>query len=217
MRYQPFAGLLLALPLLILAAPPAQAQGQYEFGGLALFSGYTGASVNSGPVGGTVGFQPGVAGGAFLGHTLNDRLGGEIRYLYSWNKMKLSSGGTSTDFNGQSHIINYDVLIYIPHREGRVRPYLAGGGGVKIFEGTGAEQAFQPLSNLALLTHTKETLPTVDFGAGVRIRMGGNKIFRLEFRDYITKVPNVFAASPGAKISGIMHQWTPAFGFSWTF
>ena len=217
MRKRSFPGLLLALPLLSLMALPAQAQGQYEFGGLALFSGYKGASVNSGPVGGSVGFQPGVSGGAYIGHTMNDRVGGEIRYLFSWNKLKLKSGGASTDFNGRSHIVNYDVLVYPFRPDARVRPYLAAGAGVTVFQGTGAEQAFQPLSNLALLTKTREALPTGDFGAGVRFRMSGNKIFRVEFRDYISKVPKVFEASPGASISGLLHHWTPAFGFSWTF
>ena len=44
-----------------------------------------------------------------------------------------------------------------------------------------------------------------------------NAILRIEFRDYLTKVPKVFAASPGARISGLLHQWVPAIGISWTF
>jgi hypothetical protein len=217
MKLQKFTCLSLALPLLGLAAPAAQAQEQYELGGLAVFSLYKSANVASGPTTGSVGFQPGVAGGGFIGHIMNDRLGGEIRYLYAWNKLRLKSNGESTNFNAQSHIVNYDLLIYPTSAERRWRPFVAVGGGVKVFQGTGTENFLQPLSNLALLTKTDETLPTLDFGAGVRIQMGGNKVFRIEFRDYITEVPKVFDAAPGARISGILHHWVPAFGFSWTF
>ena len=94
---------------------------------------------------------------------------------------------------------------------------MAGGGGLKFYQGTGAEQAFQPLSNLALLTKTNETLPTVDFGGGVKFHVSRRTAISVEFRDYITKVPKVFAAAPGASISGVLHQWVPAFGISWTF
>ena len=109
-------------------------------------------------------------------------------------------------------------MIYAAGRDAHIRPYFAGGGGLKYYQGTGTEQAFQPLSNLALLTRTNEALPMGDFGGGIKFRPTGRMTFRVELRDYITKVPSkVLAASPGARSSGIFHQWAPAFGVSWTF
>lgn len=207
----------LFLVLLFGLGPAAPAQQSFEIGGLVLATAYRSAEVRSGPAAGSVGFRPGPAGGAFVGQNLSDQLGGELRYLYMQNDLKLSSGGAKTTFSGRCHVINYDLLVYPTGRGARTSLYLAGGGGVKYYQGTGTEQPFQPLSNLAILTRTNEALLTVDFGGGLRIQASERVSFRAEFRDYITKVPKVFGASPGAKISGIFHQWAPAFGVSWTF
>ena len=198
-------------------AVTAQAQQSVEFGGLVLGTVYRSTGVKSGPTIGSIGFQPGPSVGAFVGQTMSNHFGGELRYLYAQNDLKLSSGGAQTTFAGRSHVVNYDLLVYAAPRRARVRPYAAFGGGVKYYQGTGTEQAFQPLSNLALLTKTSEALPTADFGGGIKIHTSRHTTFRVEFRDYITKVPKVFTASPGASISGIFHQWVPAFGISWTF
>ncbi len=202
---------------LLMVSPTAQAQRGYEIGALALATAYRNASVKSGPAIGAIGFQPGGSFGAFLGQNMSDHFGGELRYLYAQNDLKVTSGGSEAKFSGRSHAIGYDLLIFAAGRRSRIRPFAAGGGGLKYYQGTGAERSFQPLSNLAILTRTNDTLPAVDFGGGVKIQTSRHTMFRLEFRDYITKVPKVFAASPGASISGLMHQWVPAFGFSWTF
>ncbi len=204
-------------PLLLLAClglAPAQ---NFELGGLALATAYRSASVRSGPSAGSVGFSPGPSFGGLFGQSMGEHFGGEIRYLYAQNDLKLSSGGAETKFAGRSHIVNYDMLVYLSGRRARIRPYAAFGGGLKRYQGTGTEQAFQPLSNLALLTKTGETLPSADFGGGVKVHLRRNAILRIEFRDYLTRAPKVFEASPGAKISGLLHQWVPAVGISWTF
>jgi hypothetical protein len=207
--------------LLLLAAAsslpgPAQ-ENRFELGALGLFGGYRSADVKSGPVAGSVGFALGPGAGALFGQDMHEHVGGEIRYLFSKNNMKLSSGGISTEFASRSHILNYDLLIHTSGRDAHVRPFIAAGGGLKVYQGTGAEQAFQPLINLALLTRTREPLPTVDFGGGVKVRLSDGALLRVEFRDYITKVPKTFEPSPGARISGLLHHWLAAVGVSWTF
>jgi hypothetical protein len=205
------------LGIVLLGAGVRAAGQNFELGALALATAYRPAGVTSGPVAGSVGFQPGPSVGAFLGQSIGDHFGGELRYLYAQNDLKLSAAGTATTFAGRSHILHYDLLLYANGRESKLRLYAAGGGGLKIYQGTGAEQAFQPLSNLALLTKTTQSLPAVDFGGGVRIRTSRRLMVYLEFRDYLTGVPKVFAAAPGAKISGLLHQWVPAAGVSWAF
>jgi hypothetical protein len=205
------------IPLFFLVPATLLAQDRYEIGGLALVTAYRAADVNNGPAVGSVGFQPGPSAGGFLGQTMGERFGGEIRYLFGQNNLKLSAAGTEAKFSGRSHIVNYDVLVYATGRSARIRPYAAFGGGLKRYQATGTEQPFQPLSNLALLTKTSETLPTADFGGGVKVQLRRNAALRVEFRDYLTQVPRVFEPSPGARISGLLHQWVPAVGLSWTF
>ena len=85
------------------------------------------------------------------------------------SNLKLESGGTSTSFSGQTHAVYYDVLIHTGSaRESRTQIFAAVGGGMKIFQGTGKETAFQPLSQFAYLTKTHEVKPMVSFGGGVR-------------------------------------------------
>jgi hypothetical protein len=74
---------------------------------------------------------------------------------------------------------------------------------VKIYSGTGTEQAFQPLSNIALLTKTKEVKPMVSVGAGVKVSLAKSVNLRLEVHDYLTPFPqNVIAPAQGSKVSG---------------
>ncbi len=214
LRFPPMLFLISCLGL----ALPALAQQNWEAGALAVASTYRGVDVRSGSTAGRFGFQPGAAGGLFLGQSMGDRLGGELRYVFSHNSLKLKSGSTEATFAGHSHVLHYDLLYYFAKREAPVRFYLAGGGGLKTYRATGTEQAFQPLSNLGLLTRTQETTGVADFGAGVKFRVGAkNLMFRVEIRDYVTEVPKTFTSSSGATHNGLFHQWTPTLGVSWTF
>lgn len=200
-------------------APSAFAENELELGALGLISDYRSVGV-SGPGGasGQVGPGLGFSGGFVLGQNMSNRWGGEFRYLYFRNDLELSSGGQEASLGAQSHAVHYDVLYYLSDPDARVRPYVAGGGGVKHFQGTGTEDPFQPLSSLALLTKTGESKPMVDFGVGVKFRVGRRAVFRVEFRDYITGVPKeVIAAAPGAKLDGVLHHWAPLFGITWTW
>jgi hypothetical protein len=209
------AGSLLGLCLL---ASPGLAQ-QYEIGALGLISDYTSVNVANATQSGTVGPAFGFSGGFILGQMMNNRWGGEFRYIYFRNDLELKAGSGDADLGGQSHAIHYDVLYYFADPDVSVRPYVAGGFGMKYYQGTGSEDPFQPSSNLALLTKTGEVMPAADFGVGVKWRIGSKTTFRLEFRDYITGVPQkVIAAAPGAEIDGsILHHWAPFFGITWVF
>lgn len=202
------------------ALPPAAfAQKELEVGALGLISDYRAVTV-SGPGGasGKVGPGLGFSGGFVLGQNMSNRWGGEFRYLYFRNDLELSSGGQDASLGAQSHAVHYDVLYYLSDPDARVRPYVAGGGGVKHYQGTGTEDPFQPLSSLALLTKTSESKPMGDFGVGVKFRVGRRAVFRVEFRDYVTGVPkDVIAAAPGAKVDGVLHHLAPLFGVTWTW
>src|SRR6476469_7535982 len=75
----------------------------------------------------SVGFKPGFAFGVAASNEVNRWLGGEARYTYRQNDLKVSSGGTEASFGGESHVLNYDFLFHLAHRTAKVRPFFAAG------------------------------------------------------------------------------------------
>ena len=196
-------------------AIPAVAQ-QWEVGGLAGGSFYADQKVVSGATAGQVGFRPGLAVGGWVGHKSEGRLGGEIRYLFQRNDLRLASGGTTYAFASQSHLVHYDLLIHARPREDRVRPFVAIGGGLKGYIGTGTERAIQPLNSLAIFSATRQWQPMLSVGGGISWALGSRVTLRADVRDYITSVPkNVLLPAPGATISGWVHDIVPTLGISY--
>lgn len=166
----------------------------------------------------TAGFGSGIAAGVLVGQDLYSRLGGEIRYLFEQRNLQIQSGGTAARFQGQAHVVHYDLLFHTRPRKERVRPYLAAGGGVKIFRGTGAEAAYRPLMDYAYLTRTLEWKPMFSVGGGVKIQLGRRTMLRVDFRDQVTRFPTtVITPAPGLNLSGWLHDFVPTVGFGWEF
>ena len=201
-----------------LITAPLQAGENYG-GAFGVLSVYQKTSVSSPAGSGNVGPGIGGGGGFVLGQTMGtDRWGGELRYFYSKNDYELDAGSQSHSLGGQSHTVHYDVLYYLTESNANVRPFVAFGGGFRVYQGTGNEQPDAPGTQLALLTKSTQTLPTGDFGVGVRFRVGKNLFFRVEVRDFITESPDkLITPSLDADIGSILHNLTPMFGFTWIF
>ena len=166
----------------------------------------------------STGFKSGAVLGAFAGHELYEYVSGEMRYLYRFSDMKLSSGGTDFSFGGHSHAVHYDLLMFTRDRQAPVRPFAAVGGGVRYYRGTGVEHAVQPLSDFAILTKTSEVEGLLTAGGGVQVKLAPKAFLRLEFRDYITPVPKqVITPVPGAKLGGWVHDFTFLGGIGFRF
>jgi hypothetical protein len=203
--------LLVALPCLLLSQ-------HWEVGADGGYGVFRDASVTAGTASGSAGFSPGIAVGALLGNQINRLVGGEIRYTYRDDDLRVSSGSTEAKATAKSHALHYDVLIHATSKDSPVRPFLAIGAGVKLYRGTGAEPSFQPLSNLVVLSHTNEAQPLISAGGGVKIRVSPRALVRLDFRDYATPLPTSLLATPGnSKISGWMHDFVFLVGVSTTF
>ncbi len=205
------------LGLASLCAPALIAQ-KFEVGGGGGGPLYLSRPVRTPTVSANTGFDNGFAFGGWVGHDTTDRIGGEIHYLHGRNDLKLSSGGTKINFSGLSHALHYDVLVYGAPRGAKIRPFVAVGGGIKGYYGTGKESAFQPLSNLALLTRTRQWQGLATFGGGVKVAVGRHSSLRFEVLDYLTPFPkDVIAPAPGAKLGGWLHNFVPVVGLSATF
>jgi len=203
--------------LLLLAATVAVAQ-EYELGVSGGLGYSRNATVTNASGSGKAGFKSGLAAGAVAGNDLYERLSGELHYLYRVSNLKVTGGGQQADFSGEAHLIHYDLLYHAADRDARVRPFLAGGGGIKVYRGTGGEHASQPASTFALLTRTQELKPLVSAGGGVKVALSESLHLRLEIRDYITPFPKeVVAPAPGARIKGWLHDFVPTVGISVKF
>ena len=164
------------------------------------------------------GFGNGFGGGVVVGHNTSDHLGGEIRYLFQQHDLRASSGSTKVTKSGRSQAVHYDLLIYATGKQSRVRPFLAVGGGIKQYSGTGAESASQPLSSVVILTTTSQLKPLLTVGGGVKVAVSKHVGFRLEVQDYMTPFPkDVVTPVPPVKHDGWLHNIVPTVGLYFLF
>ena len=200
-----------ALPCLALAQ-------EWEVGADVGYGFLRDVSVTSGSLTGKAGFSPGQAYGALVGHQINRLVGGEIRYTYHQDDLRVSAGPPEASSTAKSHALHYDVLIHATSKGSKVRPFFAIGAGVKFYRGTGAEPSFQPWSNLVVLTHTNEAQPLISVGGGVKFAVAKWTLVRLDFRDYATPLPTSLLATPGnSKIGGWMHDFVFLVGVGTAF
>ena len=198
--------------VLTLAAAAGYAQ-QWEFGGAG-----GGGFLNSVPVSGgvgsaTAGFQTGAAVGGYVGYSQNKHFGGELRYGYLQSNLSLKSGGSTATFSGMSHVVHYDIIFKTTRNAGKVQLFAALGGGMKYFQGTGKEAAYQPLSQFGYFTKTSAVKPMASVGGGVKFAVTKNVFIRTEVRDYITAFPkDLITPAPGTKYGSILHDIVPMVG-----
>jgi hypothetical protein len=205
----------LALPLAIFTPCVAQ---QWEVGGALGYGFYRNQTVSTGTTEATAGFRPGFGFSIFGGEDLYRHIGGELRYTYRNSDLKLKSGSRDLSFAGDAHAIHYDFLFHASPKGSRIRPFLAAGGGVKIFRGTDSEAEFQPLSDLALFTRATEVKPLISVGAGIRFAISRNATLRMDIRDYISPFPKeVIVPVPPAQITGWLHNFMPMVGIGLMF
>jgi hypothetical protein len=197
-------------------AVPALAQ-RYEFGMQGGTTIYFSQQISNSRGSVDAGFSPGWTAGFTLGNNMYEHVGGEIRYSYLNNGMKLTGGSATAKFAGEAHAIHYDLLLQ-GRSSSRVRPYFAFGAGAKIYRGTGAEQAFQPLSDIAILTKTQGVQPLISVGGGLKVRISDNMLFRFDVHDYLTPFPTkVITPVAASSSAGWLNNIVPTAGLTFTF
>lgn len=200
-----------------LVALPALAQ-KYEFGVHGGVSFYDKKTVTNSRGNADVGFKTGYAAGFTVGHNMYRHIGGEIRYTFLHNDMKVEAGSTKATFGAQAHALHYDFLLHASDMNSAVRPYVAFGGGMKHYRGTGDEQPFQPLSNVAILTKTNDTKGMVSVGGGVKLKLTDRMWLRLDVHDYLSPFPkNVITPASGSAVSGWFNNIVGTGGITFTF
>lgn len=209
----------LGLTLLLAAAAlncPAQ---QWEFGGVGGGSFLNTVSVSSPQGSATAGFQPGFVGGVFFGQNIYRHVTGEVRYEFFKTDLKVSEGGTNATFGGLAHAVHYDILWHTQRGESPTQFFAAFGGGMKIFQGTGTESAFQPNYQYGLMTRTHQVEAMISIGGGFTYQLAARMRLRVEVRDFITPFPKSVIAPPSAnvKYGSILNDLVPMIGVDYVF
>jgi hypothetical protein len=199
------------------AVPAAMAQ-KWEFGGGAGGGFYTSQDVSLGSSSASAKLETNVAGSAWLDNNGQNHWGGELRYDYQLGGLELNSGGTQVTFGAQTQAIHYDFVWYGTPNGSKVRPFIAAGAGIKMYQGTGTEVVYQPLSQYALLTKTTDLTPLVSAGAGIKFQLSPHLMARVEVHDFLTPFPKqVIAPNQGAKVGGWLQDFVPMVGISYLF
>jgi len=206
----------LVFSVVILAAASTAFAQQWEFGAVGGGSLLSDVSV-SGPAGkATAGFAPGAAFGAFFGENLYTHLTGEVRYEYLQSDLRLSSGGQSAQFTGGQHALHFDMLYHTNRKESRTQFFASLGGGVKVFRGTGAPEAYQALSQIGYFTKTQAIKPMVSVGGGLTFQLAPRIFLRAEVRDFITAFPTeLITPAPGMKFGSLLNDIVPLVGITY--
>ena len=204
------------LPVLFVCSVAAMAQ-KWEVGGGVGGGFYTSQDVTSPAGSASAKIQTGLAGAAWLANNGQGHWSGELRYEYQMGSLALSSGGTTATFGAHTQQFHYDVMWHATPSESRIRPFVEAGAGIKLYQGTGTQVAYQPLSNFALLTQQQDLTPLVSAGAGVKFQISPHVQLRLDVHDYLTPFPkNVITPNAGAKVGGWLMDFVPMVGISYT-
>ena len=144
----------------------------------------------------TAGFATGAVAGAFFGQNLNAHWSGEIRYEFFATSPKLSGDGSSASFSGVAHAVHYDLIYHTDRKHSPVQFFAAVGGGMKIFDGTGAPEAYQPLQQFGYFTQTHQVKPMLSVGGGLIYKLSDRLYLRTEIRDFISAFPTNVLTPP---------------------
>jgi len=199
-----------------LGSLPAMAQ-KWEFGAGAGGGFYTASDITSAAGTAKAKIGTNLAASAWVGNNKAGKWGGEFRYDYQRGPLQLKQGSTEASFGAESHAIHYDFLYHFAESEAPVRPFVAVGGGLKAYRGTGEEALFQPLSKIALLTKAQDLTAMVSVGAGFKMQLSRRTQLRIDVHDYMTPFPKqVITPAVGATGGSWIHDIVPMVGISFT-
>ena len=193
-------------------------QSSWSIGAAGGFGFYHDATITNAAGSANAGFGPRFAAGGVLGEDVSEHFGGELRYSYRDGDSELKFHGQEANLDAASHAVHLDFLAYATRRHTRLRPFLAGGAGIKRYTATGRVDPNQPLTSFAMLAQADESKALISFGGGMKAMLGDHWLVRVDFRDYATPFPEqVIVPLTGTKVHGWLHDFVPLLGVDWTF
>jgi hypothetical protein len=210
---------LLSFTLAVTISFVCQAQ-PWELGAIGGYGWYHDSSITNGLGSAEAGIPARAAFGVTLTENMYNYVGGEIRYLFRFGGPDLKSSGIEANLDGHTNLVTYDFLFYTSSKESSIRPYIAAGAGIKVYTGLGSRflDLNQPLANLALLRPVNQVEPAISVGGGMKFRMPKRTQLRVDFRAYMTPLPDqLFRPIGPSVIRGWLYDFVPLAGISYVF
>jgi hypothetical protein len=156
--------------------------------------------------------------GVVFGQNMYEHIGGEVRWLYQFGGPQLKSQGIEASSTGYTNLVTYDVLFFTSNKEAKVRPYVAGGAGIKVYTGSELRSVGQPFVGSAVLVPGTQVEPAISAGAGLKYKVSGSIVLRVDFRTYFSPCPNqIFRPTGVSSIHGWVYNFVPLGGVSFVF
>lgn len=190
----------------------------FEIGAVAGYAWDHDASIRSPSGSVDAGFKPGFVGGAVFGEDPYEYIGGEVRWLYRVGGPQLTAPGIKVSAGGYTNLVYYDLLVHLSRREKKVRPYIAGGAGVKVYTSRDTTVLGQPLQNFAVIAKGTEAEALISVGAGVQYDVHRRLRLRFDFHVYMAPAPDdLFRVPSLAAVHGWEYDFAPAVTVSYVF
>jgi len=204
--------------LFVIATPIACLAQDWEVGGAGGYGWYANPSIST-PLGSAqAGFTNRGVIGAVFGESPYEHWGGEIRYLLQFGGPELRLDGGRTNLPGHTNLVVYDFLVHMTRKEDKLRPFLAGGAGIKVFTGDGSYLIGQSSQNFVTLVPHTQVEPVISAGAGLKYRATRHVQLRVDFRTYFSPLPDdIFRRSRNTVLSGWAYNFVPMAGISYMF
>lgn len=207
-----------ALMILALASGPALLAQSWDIG-VGVGAPFYNSQTITNPIGNaSASLGTGWVASAWVGNNLRGHWGGELRYDYENADLKLSSGSTHATFGANTQSVHYDFIFHFASQEAAIRPFVAGGAGIRFYNGTGKETVTQPLMGVGLLTKTTDATPLVSIAGGIKFNLNQRMQLRVELHDFMTPFPTkVIAPARGSKTGGWLMDFVPMGALAFTF
>jgi hypothetical protein len=156
--------------------------------------------------------------GVVFGQNMYEHIGGELRWIYQFGGPHLKSQGVETSATGYSNLLTYDVLFHMSHREAKLRPYVSGGAGIKVYTDSQHRFVGQPFFDSAILVSRSQVVAAISAGGGLKYQVSRDILLRFDFRTYFTPAPDeILRPVRASYIHGWMYNLVPLGGISFVF
>ena len=199
---------------------------EWEVGAFGGFAWHNNASIENITGTAEVGMESrGTIGGSFT-QKKHRYVGGEIRYMFMVGDPVLKFQGIQAKAGGYANLVHYDVLFHPKMSEARLHPYLAAGGGVKVYTATSRSFFDQPLLDFAVLRHVNQAEPLISVGGGLKYRITRHVYLRFDYRTYMSPAPDrlfrptldpLLRSTLDSRLQGWIFDFVPTLGISYGF